>query len=541
MSALSRERGATDVPLRTETIDQNLRATVARFPDREALVVRHQQIRWDYARLDREIERVARGLLAMGLEVGDRLGLWSPNRFEWTLVQYATARIGVVMVCINPAYRTSELAFVLKQSGCRGLLAAAAFKTSDYRAMWAEVAADCPAVERAIFFESSEWSELLEAGQPLEADATLRRAESLDPDQPINIQYTSGTTGLPKGATLTHRNILNNGFFVGETCRFDETDRICIPVPFYHCFGMVMGNLGATSHGACMVIPGEAFEPTSVLETVEAERCTALYGVPTMFIAELEEPRFARFDLSSLRTGIMAGSPCPAPVMTRVIEEMHMSEVTIAYGMTETSPVSTQTSADDAFDKRVGSVGRVHPHVEIRIVDPEKGEVLPRGEEGEFQTRGYSVMQGYWNEPEKTAEAIDAEGWMHTGDLASMDEDGYVRITGRIKDLIIRGGENVSPREIEEFLYTHPDVVDVQVVGVPDPRFGEEICAFVQSRPGAEVDVEAVRTFCQGRIAHYKVPRYVIDAAEFPMTVTGKIQKYRLRERAQEALGLGPR
>ena len=484
---------------------------------------------------------MARGLLAMGLEVGDRLGLWSPNRFEWTLVQYATARIGVVMVCINPAYRTSELAFVLKQSGCRGLLAAAAFKTSDYRAMWAEVAADCPAVERAIFFESSEWSELLEAGQPLEADATLRRAESLDPDQPINIQYTSGTTGLPKGATLTHRNILNNGFFVGETCRFDETDRICIPVPFYHCFGMVMGNLGATSHGACMVIPGEAFEPTSVLETVEAERCTALYGVPTMFIAELEEPRFARFDLSSLRTGIMAGSPCPAPVMTRVIEEMHMSEVTIAYGMTETSPVSTQTSADDAFDKRVGSVGRVHPHVEIRIVDPEKGEVLPRSEEGEFQTRGYSVMQGYWNEPEKTAEAIDAEGWMHTGDLASMDEDGYVRITGRIKDLIIRGGENVSPREIEEFLYTHPDVVDVQVVGVPDPRFGEEICAFVQSRPGAEVDVEAVRTFCQGRIAHYKVPRYVIDAAEFPMTVTGKIQKYRLRERAQEALGLGPR
>jgi len=418
------------------------------------------------------------------------------------------------------------------------LVAAPEFKTSDYRTMWNAVAKACPDVEHAVFFDPPEWETLLAGGEAISSEEVAKRSASLEPGQSINIQYTSGTTGLPKGATLTHRNILNNGYFVGEGCRFSEEDRVCIPVPFYHCFGMVMGNLGSTTHGACMVVPGDAFEPRSVLEAVQAERCTALYGVPTMFIAELAEPSFATYDLSSLRTGIMAGSPCPAEVMKRVIDEMNMSEVTIAYGMTETSPVSTQTGADDSIEKRVGSVGRVHPHVEIRIVDPESSQISPRGSEGEFQTRGYSVMKGYWNDPEKTSEALDADGWMHTGDLGVMDEDGYVEITGRIKDLIIRGGENVSPREIEEFLYAHPDILDVQVVGVPDPKFGEEICAFIQTKTEETLDVEKVRGYCKGRIAHYKVPRYVLDIEEFPMTVTGKIQKYRLREIAVEQLGL---
>ncbi len=538
MATPSHTRGATDVPLLEETIDENFRRTAERHSNREALVVRHQGIRWTYAELDHEIDRVARGLHALGLEVGDRVGLWSPNRFEWTLVQYATARLGIIMVCINPSYRTSELEFVLNQSGCRVLLAAPDFKTSDYRGMWESVAQRCPSIEHAIFFDTPEWEMLLANGESLSAGALLDRAGELDANQPINIQYTSGTTGLPKGATLTHRNILNNGFFVGEACGFREEDRVCIPVPFYHCFGMVMGNLGCTSHGACMVIPNDAFDPISVLEAVQAERCTTLYGVPTMFIAELAEPTFSEYDLSSLRTGIMAGSPCPIEVMKQVIEAMHMREVTIAYGMTETSPVSTQTGANDAIEKRVGSVGRVHPHVEIRIVDPESGQIALRGVEGEFQTRGYSVMKGYWNEPEKTAEALDAEGWMHTGDLAIMDEDGYVEITGRIKDLIIRGGENVSPREIEEFLYSHPDVLDVQVVGVPDPKFGEAICAFVRTTSGEKLDAETLRAFCSGRIAHYKHPRYVITTSAFPMTVTGKIQKYKLREIAIDELGL---
>jgi len=539
MASESYARGATDRPLLEETIDENFRSAVTRHGDREALIVCHQGIRWSYVQLDREIDRVARALLALGLEVGDRLGLWSPNRFEWTLVQYATARIGVIMVCINPSYRTSELEFVLNQSGCRILLAAPEFKTSDYRAMWKSVSHECPGVEHAIFFDTPEWNALHAGGESVSSKKVSERSASLEPGQPINIQYTSGTTGLPKGATLTHRNILNNGFFVGEGCRFSEVDRVCIPVPFYHCFGMVMGNLGSTTHGACMVIPGDAFEPKSVLEAVQAERCTALYGVPTMFIAELAEPSFASFDLSSLRTGIMAGSPCPAEVMKQVIDEMNMSEVTIAYGMTETSPVSTQTGADDSIEKRIGSVGRVHPHVEIRIVDPESDQIATRGSEGEFQTRGYSVMKGYWNDPEKTSEALDGEGWMHTGDLGVMDEDGYVEITGRIKDLIIRGGENVSPREIEEFLYAHPNILDVQVVGVPDPKFGEEICAFIRTTSGEDLDIDAVRVFCRGRIAHYKIPRYVLCIEEFPMTVTGKIQKYRLREIAVEQLGLG--
>jgi fatty-acyl-CoA synthase len=538
MSESSYTAGPTNVALLEHTIDNNFKNTVATHGDREALVVRHQGIRWTYAELDTHVDELARALMASGLAVGDRVGLWSPNRFEWVLVQYATARIGVIMVCINPAYRTHELEFALNQSGCSMLLAAPEFKTSDYRAMWESVATACPGVNEAVFFDSESWTGLLERAAGVSSDEVRERSESLSADDPINIQYTSGTTGLPKGATLTHRNILNNGYFVGEACGYTPDDRVCIPVPFYHCFGMVMGNLGSTTHGATMVIPNDAFEPVSVLATVAEERCTSLYGVPTMFIAELAVPDFDQYDLSSLRTGIMAGSPCPVEVMKQVIDRMNMDEVTIAYGMTETSPVSTQTSADDSIDKRVGSVGRVHPHVEIRVADPETGETVPRGVAGEFQTRGYSVMSGYWNEPEKTAQAIDAEGWMHTGDLAVMDDEGYVNITGRIKDLIIRGGENVSPREIEEFLYGHPDIVDVQVVGVPDQRFGEEVCAFVQAKAGSSLDTDSVRDFCNGRIAHYKVPRYVICVDEFPMTVTGKIQKYLLRNAAVEQLGL---
>ena len=538
MSADSYTAGPTDAPLIEETIDANFRATVAAHPDREALVVRHQGVRWSYTELDAEIDRLARALLASGLAVGDRVALWAPNRYEWVLAQYATARIGAIMVCINPAYRTHELEFALNQSGSVMLLAAPEFKTSNYRQMWADVAEQCPEIREAIFFDDPTWDALLERAEKVTSDEVKERSESLVNTDPINIQYTSGTTGLPKGATLTHRNILNNGYFVGEGCGYTEHDRVCIPVPFYHCFGMVMGNLGCTSHGSTMVIPNDAFEPVSVLEAVQDEKCTSLYGVPTMFIAELGVPEFESYDLSSLRTGIMAGSPCPVEVMKQVIERMNMDEVTIAYGMTETSPVSTQTGADDSIDQRVGSVGRVHPHVEIRVADPETGETVTRGESGEFQTRGYSVMGGYWNEEEKTAQAIDAEGWMHTGDLAVMDVDGYVNITGRIKDLIIRGGENISPREIEEFLYGHPDIIDVQVVGVPDEKFGEEVCAFIQARDGASVDTDAVREFCRGKIAHYKVPRYVLSIEDFPMTVTGKIQKYLLRDAAVEQLGL---
>ncbi len=538
MSADSYTAGPTDAPLIEETIDANFRATVTAHPDREALVVRHQGVRWSYTELDAEIDRLARALLASGLAVGDRVALWAPNRYEWVLAQYATARIGVIMVCINPAYRTHELEFALNQSGSVMLLAAPEFKTSNYRQMWADVAEQCPEIREAIFFDDPTWDALLERAEKVTSDEVKERSESLVNTDPINIQYTSGTTGLPKGATLTHRNILNNGYFVGEGCGYTEHDRVCIPVPFYHCFGMVMGNLGCTSHGSTMVIPNDAFEPVSVLEAVQDEKCTSLYGVPTMFIAELGVPEFESYDLSSLRTGIMAGSPCPVEVMKQVIERMNMDEVTIAYGMTETSPVSTQTGADDSIDQRVGSVGRVHPHVEIRVADPETGETVARGESGEFQTRGYSVMEGYWNEEEKTAQAIDAEGWMHTGDLAVMDVDGYVNITGRIKDLIIRGGENISPREIEEFLYGHPDIIDVQVVGVPDEKFGEEVCAFIQARDGASVDTDAVREFCRGKIAHYKVPRYVLSIEDFPMTVTGKIQKYLLRDAAVEQLGL---
>jgi fatty-acyl-CoA synthase len=535
---LSYAHGAVASPLLGETIGANLGRTIARFPDADALVSRHQDVRLTYAELGEGVDRVARALIATGLEPGDRLGVWSPNRVEWLLLQYATAKAGIVLVNINPAYRTSELEYALNQSGCRVLIAASSFKTSDYEGMVEQVRDNLPALERTIFFDTTGWDELLAEASAVEPDALRDRADSLQFDDPINIQYTSGTTGFPKGATLTHHNILNNGWFIGEFCRYTEDDRVCIPVPFYHCFGMVLGNLACTSHGCCIVLPDAAFEPRSVLEAVEAERCTSLYGVPTMFIAELEHPDFGSFDLSSLRTGIMAGSPCPVEVMRKVVDRMHMGEVTICYGMTETAPVSTQTSADDPLERRVSTVGRVHPHVEIKVVDPLDGHVVPRGEPGELLTRGYSVMVGYWNDPERTAEAIDSARWMHTGDLATMDDEGYVNIVGRSKDMIIRGGENVYPREIEEFLYTHPEVSDVSIIGVPDERYGEEIMAWVQLREGASLSEDELKDFCRGTIAHYKVPRYVKFVDEFPMTITGKVQKFKMRDAAIEELGL---
>ncbi len=538
MTAPSEARGSTASGLIRETIGGNLARTVTRFADREALVSRHQNIRWTYDEYANEIDRVARGFFALGFEKGDRIGIWSPNRAEWALVQYATARLGVILVNINPAYRTHELQYALEQSGCRGLVSAETFRTSDYAGMVAEVRSSLPALETVIFLGTSDWDDLLDAGLVVPDDAVPAVEATLLADEPINIQYTSGTTGYPKGATLTHTGILNNGYFVGQACGYTEHDRICVPVPLYHCFGMVMGNLAASTHGACVIYPSEGFEPIATLEAVAEERCTSLYGVPTMFIAELAEPTFESFDLSSLRTGIMAGSPCPIEVMKQCVERMNMDEVTIAYGMTETSPVSTQTATDDPIDKRVGTVGRVQPHVEVKIIDPDSGDVVPRGERGEFCTRGYSVMTGYWNDAERTAEAIDADGWMHTGDIAVMDDDDYVNIVGRIKDMVIRGGENVYPREIEEFLYAHPRIRDVQVVGVPDAKYGEEIMAWVQTEDGLPITVEEVREFCAGRIAHYKIPRYVVLADEFPMTVTGKIQKFKLRDQGIEQFDL---
>jgi fatty-acyl-CoA synthase len=536
---LAIDSGPVDVPILDETIGANLARTVAAHGGNEALVSVHQSIRWTYRELAERIETLARGLLGLGLEKGDRVGLWSPNHAEWTLLQYATAEIGVILVNVNPAYRSHELAYVLDQSGCRVLVAAPEFKTSDYRAMVAEVQDDRDALEQAIFLWSPEWDDLAGNAAAVPAAALDERRATLAADDAINIQYTSGTTGFPKGATLTHRNILNNGYFVTELQRFTPADRLCIPVPFYHCFGMVLGNLGCTTQGATMVIPSEAFDPGAVLAAVEAERCTALYGVPTMFLAELGHADFDSFDLSSLRTGVMAGSPCPVEVMKACIDRMHMGEVTICYGMTETSPVSTQTLPDDSLHHRTATVGRVHPHVEVRIVSvDDPSTTVGRGETGELCTRGYSVMTGYWNDAERTAEAIDADGWMHTGDLAVMDEDGYVNIVGRSKDMVIRGGENIYPREVEEFLYTHPDVVDVQVIGVPDERYGEQLLAAVRRRPGATTTEDDIRDFCRGKIAHYKVPRYVRFVDEFPMTVTGKVQKYKLREQAIEDLGL---
>jgi fatty-acyl-CoA synthase len=537
MPAPSYVHGASPVPLLGETIGQNLHRTVERVPDAEALVVRHQGYRATYAGLWEETSRAARGLLARGVKKGDRVGIWSPNRAEWVLIQYATARIGAILVNINPAYKTAELSYALKQSGTSLLLLARAFRTSDYVGMLAEVRDGCPDLRQAIVLDD-EWNGLLADADRVPTQELAELEDSLQFDDAINIQYTSGTTGFPKGATLSHHNILNNGFFIGEALAYSERDRVCIPVPFYHCFGMVLGNLACTTHGACMVIPGEAYDPLAVMETVQAERCTSLYGVPTMFIGELDHSRFADFEFSSLRTGIMAGSPCPVEVMRKVQSQMHMPEVTICYGMTETAPVSTQSSTDDPLDKRVSTVGRIHPHVEIKIVDAQTGHTLPRGQAGELCTRGYSVMLGYWNNPEATSEAIDAARWMHTGDLATMDDEGYINIVGRIKDMIIRGGENIYPREIEEFLYTHPDVSDVQIIGVPSERYGEEVMAWVKTREGARITEDDLVAYCRGKIATYKIPRYWKFVDAFPMTVTGKIQKFRMREVAVGELGL---
>ena len=535
---LSYSHGTSFTPLLGETIGDNLRRIAGQFGDSEVVVDVPSGRRWTYRQFDADTDALARGLLAAGIKARDRVGIWSPNCAEWVLLQFATAKIGAILVNINPAYRSHELEFVLRQSGVRLLVSAESFKTSDYRAMVGEVGDSLDSLERVIFLGTPEWDELFATGQSVGGDALGTREAELAFDDPINIQYTSGTTGFPKGATLSHHNILNNGFFIGEACRYTERDRVCIPVPFYHCFGMVLGNLAAVTHGACIVIPAPGFDPAATLRATADERCTSLYGVPTMFIAELALPDFGNYDLTSLRTGIMAGSPCPVEVMKRVVSEMHMAEVTIAYGMTETSPVSAQTTADDDMERRVSTVGRVHPHVEVKIINPDNGLVLPRGEPGEMCTRGYSVMLGYWNEPEKTAEAIDAGRWMHTGDLAVMDTAGYLNIVGRIKDMVIRGGENVYPREVEEFLYTHPEIEDVQVVGVPDEKYGEELCAWVKLRPGSGLAEEDVRAFCVGKIAHYKVPRYVRFTQEFPMTVTGKVQKFKMRETSVAELGL---
>jgi fatty-acyl-CoA synthase len=520
--------GLHDVALLGETIGENFDRVAALHGSREALVSCHQEIRLTYDELHEAVSRLASGLLARGIAKGDRVGIWAPNCVEWVLVQYATAAIGAILVNVNPAYRTHELGYALRQSGVRLLVAAPSHGTSDYAAMVAETRPELAGLEEAVFLGSEEWEEL--SGHDVAAAALAGRAATLSFDDPINIQYTSGTTGYPKGATLSHHNILNNGFFVAELLAYGVDDRVCLPVPFYHCFGMVMGNLGATSHGSCIVIPGPGFDAGATLAAVAAERCTSLYGVPTMFIAELSHPDFASFDLGSLRTGIMAGAPCPVEVMRRVVDEMHMSDVSICYGMTETSPVSTQTRRDDSLARRVGSVGRVGPHVEVKVVDPATGLVARRGERGELCTRGYGVMLGYWDQPEQTAEAIDPAGWMHTGDLATMDDDGYVNIVGRIKDMIIRGGENVYPREIEEFLHTHPAVADVQVIGVPDERYGEIVCAWIVLRAGEELTEADVKDFCQGKIARFKIPQLVRFVDSFPMTVTGKIQKFKMRE-----------
>ncbi|MGY0490961.1 AMP-binding protein [Streptomyces sp. WG-D5] len=528
---LSYAHGTSEVPLLGDTIGGNLRRVVEAWPEREALVDVPSGRRWTYAQLGDDVDQLARGLLARGVAKGDRVGIWAVNCAEWVLVQYATARIGAVMVNINPAYRAHELEFVLKQSGVSLLVASTEHKGTDYRDLVRHVAPQCRELREQVFIGEDSWDALVAAGASVGADRLAERDAELSCDDPVNVQYTSGTTGFPKGATLSHHNILNNGYWVGETVGYTEQDRVCLPVPFYHCFGMVMGNLGATSHGACIVVPGPSFEPAATLRAVQQERCTSLYGVPTMFIAELNLPDFATYDLSSLRTGIMAGSPCPVEVMKRVVAEMHMAEVSICYGMTETSPVSLQTRRDDDLERRTGTVGRVLPHIEVKVIDPVTGVTLPRGEPGELCTRGYSVMLGYWDEPEKTAEVIDAGRWMHTGDLAVIREDGYAQIVGRIKDMIIRGGENISPREIEEFLYGHPKIADVQVVGVPHEKYGEEVLACVILRDRADtLTLDEVRAFCRDRLAHYKIPSRLRLLERFPMTVSGKVRKVELRE-----------
>jgi fatty-acyl-CoA synthase len=537
MPELSYVHGASATPLLGEPIFQNLRRAAARFGDREALVVPQQGYRATYGELVEQCEDIARGLIARGVQKGDRVGIWSPNRYEWVIVQYATAAMGAILVNINPAYRTSELEYVLNQSGISFLILAAGFRQADYRAMLSEVKGRCPGLREALVLEDG-W-DALKRDAPKTPLSGLHELEStLQFDDPINIQYTSGTTGFPKGATLTHHNILNNGFFIGETLKYTERDRVCIPVPFYHCFGMVLGNLACTTHGATMVVPAEAFDPVLSMQTVEQERCTSLYGVPTMFIAELDHPRFKEFNFESLRTGIMAGSPCPVEVMKKVMTLMHIPQMTIAFGMTETSPVSTQCTTDDPLERRVSTVGRIHPHVEIKIIDPSTEAVVPRGEKGELCTRGYSVMRGYWNNDEATRQAIDSARWMHTGDLATMDADGYVNIVGRIKDMIIRGGENNYPREVEEFLYTHPDIADVQVIGVPSEKYGEEVMAWIKLREGSGAGGDELAAWCKGKIATYKIPRHWKFVDAFPLTVTGKVQKFKMREVAVEELGL---
>lgn len=531
--------GPTDVPLLEETIGANFERTASVYPDVEALVDVTSGRRWTYTELNAEIDVIARGLMASGVEKGDRVGIWSPNCAEWVILQYATAKIGAILVTVNPAYRTHELEYVLRHSGIRMLVAVTEFKSSDYRAMVAEVRPKAADLTEVVFVGTEDWQQLRRRADSVAVDELCARMNALTPSEPINIQYTSGTTGSPKGAVLSHRNILNNGFFVTELINLRENDRLCIPVPFYHCFGMVMGNLGVTAHGATMVIPAPGFDPAATLAAIEAERCTAVYGVPTMFVAMLAHPDLARRDVSSLRTGIMAGATCPAELMKRCINELHLAEVGIAYGMTETSPVSCQTQIDDDLDRRTATVGRVHPHVEIKVVDPDTGTTLNRGAPGEFCTRGYSVMTGYWCDEAKTREAIDEDGWMHTGDLAVMRDDGYCQIVGRIKDMVIRGGENVYPREIEDFLHSHPDIEDVQVIGVPDANYGEEICAWIKMRSGAEpLDATAVREFTAGKLAHYKTPRYVHIVEEFPMTITGKVRKVDMRAETIRLLGL---
>jgi fatty-acyl-CoA synthase len=527
--------GTSATPLLGDTIGESFFRTAEQHASRDALVVSWQSRRFTWGELANEVRRCARGLIALGVHKGDRVGLFSPNRYEWVVLQYATAAVGAILVNLNPAYKTAELEYALNQSTVSVLVTAARFRQNDFAAMVREVRPRCPLVREVLVIED-DWTRLYLAGEKVGPDELQARAATLHPDDPINIQYTSGTTGFPKGATLSHHNLLNNGFFIGETLRYTPDDRVCIPVPFYHCFGMVIGNLACSTHGSCMVVPAEAFDAQLALDAVAAERCTSLYGVPTMFIAMLDV--LGDRDVSSLRTGVMAGAPCPVEVMKAVQTRLHMPEVTICYGMTETSPVSTQTTVDDPLEARVGSVGRVHPHLEIKIVDPETGAVMPRGQSGELCTRGYSVMLGYWDNPEATRHSIDAARWMHSGDLATLDERGYLNIVGRIKDMIIRGGENIYPREVEEFLYTHPSVSDVQVVGVPSEKYGEEVMAWVKLKPGAACETAELEAFCKGRIATFKIPRYWKLVDSFPMTVTGKIQKFRMREMAIEELGL---
>ncbi len=543
MTNLSYVCGVGTEPLLYKTVGAVLEEAAARWGEREALIARHQNIRWTYRELDEAADRLAAGFLHLGLVPGDRIGIWAPNRYEWVVTQFASAKAGLILVTINPAYRTSELEYALNKVGCKALVLAPSFKTSDYAAMLDQIRSKVPQLRAAILTDDApragflRYADVASSGTAEDLARVRELRSQLQPEDAINIQFTSGTTGLPKGATLSHHNIVNNGYFVARRMTFTANDRLCIPVPLYHCFGMVMGVLGCATHGAAMVFPGEAFEPKLVLEALEAERCTALFGVPTMFIAELDHPEFKRYDLRTLRTGVMAGAPCPVEVMKRVISDMHMKEVTICYGMTETSPVSFQSNRDDTLEQRVATVGSIHPHLEVKIVDAD-GRVTPRGERGELLTRGYSVMHGYWDDEDKTRQAIDPQGWMHTGDLATLDAAGYCNIVGRVKDLIIRGGENISPREIEEFLYRHPKIQDVQVFGVPDRRYGEVVCAWIKLKAGERCDAEAIRTFCKEQIAHYKVPTHVRFVEQFPMTVTGKIQKFLMRQEMSRELAV---